>query len=391
MKRLLAALGLALLSLAPATFAQAPATAPDPAKEELRAYLDGYMSWGKGQVSLVDLVEHKVPGWRLVRAVKKFEGREGDGEQLEAALDDAGKTALIGIVFVDEERAGKDMPVATARDLEGVSTSLKKIFGPTRFKLSLDPSTDVPGWKGARIGIDTGYGFYEAPAHVSAHDGGFVVLGRVWERSRSIPDQRRALIPLTDTPFIGDADAKITVVEYSDMQCPSCKFRTAMWEKLTEKLGSAVKIKRYFKSYPLTSIHSWAFRAASAGRCFFEKDPALFLSWKGAVYGRQEQLSVDALDAFAFDFAQSNGTTSQDFLSCYLQPAATNRILKDLGEGFGMGVRSTPTYFVDGVLVTWWDEDTMEEFLRTKYMNSAGLPLPKKPKPTVQPTPSGRR
>jgi protein-disulfide isomerase len=384
--------GVALLAVlacgAAAQPAPSPAPAPDPDKEAIRTFLNGFLPWGKGEVKLLDLVARKVPGWRLVRAVKKHEGREDEGDQIEAALDEPGKIALIGSVFVDEERVGKDLPVASDADLVGVTSALKKAFGPVRIKMTLDPAADVPGWKGAWLAIDTGYGFYKAPAHVTAADGGFVLLGRAWDRSRPIPDQRRQLVSLKDTPSIGEDGARVTVVEFSDMQCPSCKYRTAAWEKLTEKLGSALKVKRYFKSYPLTMIHSWAFRASSAGRCFFEKDPALFLSWKSAVYSRQETLSIDALDAFAFDFAQSNGISPDALGSCYMKPAATERILADLGEGFSLGVRSTPTFFVDGVLIQWVDEDTMEEFLRTTYLNGAGLPLPKKTKPATTAAPS---
>ena len=74
--------------------------------------------------------------------------------------------------------------------------------------------------------------------------------------------------------------------------------------------------------------------------------------------------------------------SADELQACYLKDASSQKIFRDLTDCFSMGVRSTPTYFVDGVLVTWWEEDTMEEFLRTTYLNGAGLPLPKKPKPT---------
>ncbi|HKC26352.1 MAG TPA: thioredoxin domain-containing protein, partial [Thermoanaerobaculia bacterium] len=306
---------LALLALLSCTAAAQPAPTPvptpDPDKEAIRTFLNGFLPWGRGEVRLLDLVARKVPGWRLLRAVKKHEGREDEGDQIEAALDEAGKIALIGAMFADEERVGKDLPVASDADLAGVTGALKKVFGPVRLKMTLDSTADVPGWKGAWLAVETGYGSYKAPAHVTAKDGGFVLLGRAWDRTRPIPEQRQKLMSLKDTPSIGDDGARVTVVEFSDMQCPSCKYRTAAWEKLTEKLGSALKVKRYFKSYPLTMIHAWAFRASSAGRCFFAKDPALFLSWKSSVYARQENTSIDSLDAFAFDFAQSNGISPE--------------------------------------------------------------------------------
>jgi protein-disulfide isomerase len=383
MRKLALALLFALCASTAVVSAQAPpAPAPtaehDPKNDALRAFLDGYLPWGKAPVSIVDITGHPVPGWRIVRALKKYGDKDEGSDQVEAAVDDAGKHALVGYLFADDERLGKTMPVSTERDLDGVLGALKRVFGPVRLGIVLDPSADLPGWKGAKLAIETGYGSYQAPAFVTASDGGFILLGRAFDRTRPIPEQRRQAFALEGAPSIGDANARVTVVEFSDMECPSCKRRTGDWERLAEKLGSSLKVKRYFKMYPLTSIHPWAFRAASAARCFFAKDPALFLSWKSSVYARQDDLTVDALDSFALDFAQANGMSADDFRACYLQSTATKQILKDMAEGFSLGVRSTPSFFVDGVLVAWRDDDTMEEYLRATYMNGAGLPLPKR-------------
>ena len=51
-------------------------------------------------------------------------------------------------------------------------------------------------------------------------------------------------------------------------------------------------------------------------------------------------------------------------------------VLEDLAEGFAVRVRSTPTYFVDGVPVSWFSDPLMEEYLRKTYLKGAGLPAP---------------
>src|SRR5207244_13155620 len=117
----------------------------------------------------------------------------------------------------------------------------------------------------------------------------------------------------------GPPDATVTVIEFSDMQCGFCKKRTLDWETLADKIGKELKIKRYIKSFPLTNEHPWAFRAASAGRCFFQKEPSLFFRWKSNVYAKQDEMTVSALDAFAMDFAVGNDLTEPKFLSFYLQ------------------------------------------------------------------------
>ena len=105
----------------------------------------------------------------------------------------------------------------------------------------------------------------------------------------------------------------MTVVEFSDMECPSCKRRTSDWDSLQAKLAGELKIRRYVKSFPLTDSHPWAFRAASAARCFFERSPELYFRYKSNVYARQEELNVAAVDAFSLAFASDlltrRGTT----------------------------------------------------------------------------------
>jgi protein-disulfide isomerase len=204
------------------------------------------------------------------------------------------------------------------------------------------------------------------------------VLGRWWDRTRGVAEQRREFIRLAAMPSTGPADSRVTVVEYSDMQCGFCKKRTADFENLVEKLGKELKIRRYIKSFPLTGAHPWAFRASSAGRCFFDSPGGtdLFFRWKSNVYARQDELSVPQVDAFAMDFAVANEIDEKAFRSCYLQAKASEKIHADLAEGWAMRVRSTPSYYIDGVFVSWFTDNLMEEFLRKTYLGGRGLPLP---------------
>ncbi len=173
-------------------------------------------------------------------------------------------------------------------------------------------------------------------AFIKADDGTLLVLGRFWDRNRSIAEQRREGIKLAGAPMTGPADARVTVVEYSDMECGFCKKRTADFDALVAKLGKELKIKRYIKSFPLTGVHPWAFRAASAGRCFFDLQGAdSFFRWKAQVYAKQEELSVPGIDAFAIDYAYANEIPDAKFRACYLQAKSNDKINADLTEGLG--------------------------------------------------------
>ncbi len=362
--------------------AAAPKSA-DPRTEALLGWLEGFFPYGPGELTLDALDAVRVPGWRLYRAVKKSTVDERANDQAFVLADDSGKMALVGDVFVDEARLKAPKPVQGESDIDTLRELLGR-FLRGRFKVTFDPSIDRPSMKGMKIQHESGYGAYDISAFVSSGDGALLLVGRAWDRGKSFAEQRRTLIRLEGAPAQGPADAAVTIVEYSDMQCPFCKKRAADLDALVHKLGKELKIRRVSKTFPI-SEHTWAFRAASAGRCFYEKDKDAFFRWKSSVFGRQETLSVGELDTFALDFAVANDISEEAFRSCYLQGSAVTRVLDDLSEGFAVRVRSTPTYFVDGVPLSWFSDNLMEEYLRKTYLKGAGLPLPAPAAPKAAP------
>jgi len=355
--------------------AASPAAAPkiaDPRTEALVTWMGDYFPWGPGELTVEPLDAVRIPGWRLYRASKKFEGDQRANDQAFLLADDAGRTALVGDVFVDEARLKVPKPVQGEADIESLRELLGR-FLRGRFKVAFEPALDQRSFKGVKILHDTGYGAYPIDAFVSSQDGALLLVGRAWDRSRSLASQRRALIRLDGSPSKGPADATVTVVEYSDMQCPFCKKRAGDFEALVARMGKELTIRRVMKAFPIAD-HAWAFRAASAGDCFFWKKPDLYNHWRSAVYGRQETLDVGALDTFSLDFAAANDIPEEEFRACYLQGKSVTKVLDDLAEGFSVRVRSTPTYFVDGVPISWFSDGLMEEYLRKTYLKGAGLP-----------------
>ncbi len=373
----------ALLTLSLPLGGQAPAKPKEtpapksalPPGDPLAVWLDGFFGWGPADLKVEEVPGLKVPGYRALRALKSYTIDPKPSDQLFAVVEDGGKSVLVGDVLGDEARLKSPTPVKGDADLDGMREILKKYL-PGTPRLVLDPTRDRKGWKGVVIHRDTGYGEYPVTAYLSAQDGAVLVIGRWWDRTRSVAEQRREMIRLADTPAVGPADARVTVVEYSDMECPSCKRRTVDWDALQAKLAPELKIRRYIKNFPLTDGHPWAFRAASAGRCFFERSPELYFRFKSSVYARQGEMNVAALDAFALAFSVDQNIPDAYFRDCYLRPRTSDHILADLAEGWAVRVRSTPSYFVDGVAITWFADPLMEEFLRKTYLHGKGLPLP---------------
>ena len=360
---------------APAASPAAPAPAAkvaDPRTEALVAWLGEYFPWGPGEVKVEPLDAVRVPGWRLYRATKTFEGDQRANDQAFLLADDAGKTVLAGDIFVEEGRLRAPKPVRGPEDV-GALRELLARFLRGRFDVVFEPSRDLPSFKGLTIKHETGYGSYDIGAYVTSGDGAVLLVGRAWERAKSIAAQRRALIRVDGAPTSGPADATVTIVEYSDMQCPFCKKRAADLDALLAKMSKELKVRRVSKSFPIAD-HAWAFRASSAGVCFADFKKGLPAYWKSAVFARQETLSVAELDTFALDFAVANGMSEEAFRACYLQGSAVTKVLDDLAEGFAVRVRSTPTYFVDGVPLSWFSDPLMEDYLRKTYLKGAPSP-----------------
>ncbi len=345
----------------------APGMNADPKSEAFRSWAADAFPWGEGNVTAEDVPGVKIRGYRLLKISKEYKADNRVNDMTFVAVENMGTVAIIGDLFVNEARVGTASPVRSAMDLGPITEQLKK-FLRGRFNIDLDPANDRPALKGIKLFVQTGYGPYEIGGYVTADDGALVLLGRIWDRKRSIPDQRKEMIKLAGVPVSGPADAKVTVIEYSDMQCGFCKKRSLDWEPLLKKLEGQLKIKRYFKSFPLTEAHPWAFRSSSAGRCFFDKDPKLFALWKSNVYSRQDQLTTQGVDQFALDFAAANDISEAEFQSCYLKDKMNARILGELSEGFAVRVRATPTYFIDGVQISWFTDGLMEEYLRKTYL-----------------------
>jgi hypothetical protein len=363
----------------PAAPAAAAAARPAPAKADpLTEWADGLFAWGAGQTTLEEITTVKIPATRIYLAKRVYAADPRMNDQAHLFVEEGGKI-LVGDIFYDEDRAKAPAPVRSDADLASMRAKVKQ-FLIGGFALVLDPATDRKNWRGVTVRQDTGYGSTPMNAFIKADDGTLLVIGRFWDRNRSIAEQRREGIKLAGTPMTGPADAKVTVVEYSDMQCGFCKKRTADFEALVSKLGKELKIKRYVKSFPLTAAHPWAFRAASAGRCFFDLQGAdSFFRWKSQVYAKQDELSVPGVDAFAIDYAYANEIPDEKFRPCYLTAKSNDKIHADLTEGWALRVRSTPSYYIDGVFVSWFSDNIMEEFLRTTYLGGKGLPLPAAP------------
>jgi protein-disulfide isomerase len=148
-----------------------------------------------------------------------------------------------------------------------------------------------------------------------------------------------------DAPFKGGADAKVTIVEYSDFQCPFCSKGAVILTDLEKKYGNKIKIA--FKHYPLP-FHAQARLAAEASMCANEQGSKFFWKMHDAMFADQSKLDKDNLIATA----KKAGVKEADFKTCLESAKFKTRVDADVTEGGTLGIKSTPTFFVNGKLIS---------------------------------------
>jgi protein-disulfide isomerase len=153
--------------------------------------------------------------------------------------------------------------------------------------------------------------------------------------------------PILATPparEIGDPRAKVTIVEYSDFQCPSCAHMQPTVHSFLDMYKG--KVRFAYKYFPLTRIHKNAMNAAHAAECAAEQNK--FWPYADQLFATQsnwEALTDPTTSYMAI--AQSTQLDTSLFTSCYADPSKLQTIERDMEEGRVRLINATPTFFVD--------------------------------------------
>ncbi len=143
-------------------------------------------------------------------------------------------------------------------------------------------------------------------------------------------------------PAMGKASAKVTLVEFTDLECSFCKrFNDETFPQIKKEYIDTGKVKYYARHYPLP-FHTNASKAGEAIAC--ANDQGKFWEMKEAIFKDQGNIGVDALKEKAKVLAM-NATT---FASCLDGGKMKAQVDADMKDGTTAGVSGTPTFFVNG-------------------------------------------
>jgi protein-disulfide isomerase len=141
---------------------------------------------------------------------------------------------------------------------------------------------------------------------------------------------------------LGKADAPLTMVEFTDLQCPFCRqFHTQAFEQIKKDYIDTGKLRYISRDFPLDSIHPYALAAARASRC--AADQGKFWEMRHAILVNNATLSNDVFATFAGDLKLNVNT----FKTCTADTSKFQaEIQKDLSEGSGVGIQGTPSFVI---------------------------------------------
>jgi protein-disulfide isomerase len=152
-------------------------------------------------------------------------------------------------------------------------------------------------------------------------------------------EEPRVSVASAGHPWTGGKDAPVTIVEFSDFQCPYCRSAEPVLKQVRAKYGD--KVKLVYMDFPL-GMHQHAMDAAVAGRCAAEQNK--FWELHDAMFSDQSKLDVAGLKASAAKV----GMDQAKFDACFDAKPGVNGIKSDQAQGEQLGVSGTPTFFVNG-------------------------------------------
>jgi protein-disulfide isomerase len=161
---------------------------------------------------------------------------------------------------------------------------------------------------------------------------------------RSFLEPLRVAVAIAGAPARGPEDAPITIVEFSDFQCPFCSRVVPTLDRIQEAYGDDVRL--VFRHFPLHRIHPQAQKAAEASLCADEQGK--FWAMHDAMFADQGGLSIAALK----EKAAAVGLDETTFAECLDSGRQAERVDSDLEDGVALGVSGTPAIFINGRLLS---------------------------------------
>lgn len=285
-------------------------------------------------------LQHQLPA-NMVGAVVRIESKQTSCEgQWVAIISNEGEFFMGTPWFLDDTEGTLEQRIKTFT-LQNMKQMFEPVVDRTKTKTGLYRATLFQTMEGGKLPLE---GEID-PNGTVFFFGHFVPMASDYRSSRLKAFERF----VTQSPSTGAAKPEVTVIEFSDFECPSCQHAAGYMKPILTAHGDKVRYIRY--DTPLMGMHPWALTAAVAGRAIWRQKPDVFWKYKEHIYENQEKLSAFTIDEFARGFAQDNDLDIAKYDADVKSPELVASIVNGVGTAFSNDVRATPTYLVNGAVV----------------------------------------
>ena len=230
---------------------------------------------------------------------------------------------------------------------ETVNAFLQQMFGydsSASWKVAEIKPAIAEGLAEVTVSVSTPQGpqsnkFYVTP------DGQHAVIGDIIPFGpKPFAAARQELEKGVNGPARGPANSPVTIVEFSDLQCPHCKEAQPIIEKL---LTEEPKARFVFQNFPLPS-HNWAAKAAAYADCVGRSSNDAFWKFLQKTYDAQSQITEANADEKLTGIVNDSGVKGSEIVTCVAKPDTAARVEHSVALGKSVDVTSTPTVFING-------------------------------------------
>jgi protein-disulfide isomerase len=247
------------------------------------------------------------------------------------------------------EQSRTARPANEAATAEKIVRYLRERFDiPKETKVTVSPfrNSPVPDFYEVTLTVDDGKERNTQKFYVSK-DSRYLVGGNIFTLGEDPKREVARSISLQDQPSLGPANAPVTIVEYSDLQCPNCAlFHEYLEKKVVPAYGDKVRV--VFKEFPLVGIHDWALTGSIAAQCVYQLDPAAFLPFRSMAFENQGSVNANNARDMLLHFGAQVGIDNLKLAACIDSKASLPRVEASQAEGQALGIGSVPTSFVNG-------------------------------------------
>jgi protein-disulfide isomerase len=259
---------------------------------------------------------------------------------------------LLTVAGAQQESAAPNAPAkaATSANLpseETVNAFLHQWFGydsSLSWKIASIKPSEIEGLSEINVVLSGAQGQQALKLYVTP-DGKHAVNGEIMPfGAHPFAANQKELERGVNGPSRGPTDAPVTVVDFSDLQCPHCKDAHPALEKL---MSENKNVRVVFQSFPLP-MHDWAAKAAAYADCVDRNSKEAFWKFIQNVYSAQTDITAANADEKLTALADRAGVKGADIAACAAKPEATSRVEKSVALGKAVDVNSTPTLFING-------------------------------------------